>query len=286
MWKVSYANETVASSSDEDDHVYMELIAEQRTPGWFQARKFRCTASKTSVFVTGKSQFSELEYEINLLTGRELPPPPNHAMQMGTLNEEPTIEYYCKSTGFTHREVSLCVPIWHDEQLEDNFHANWFIAGSPDGIISKGNLVGNLEVKYPQQLYRPLREKLFKLREFHPRTSYGKSGIKGVDNKSHIYVSHYMQMQQCMAITGNKWCSYVVGNAKKDSNNPMYTEKVKFRSNYFWNFMYPELVVFVENYIKPRMSKKDEKAFRSGVDEIIKIYKASLKKKTSYAPEE
>lgn len=251
---------------------YFALVAEQRSEGWFEARNLRCTASQTSVFVSGESKFTTLEKVINVLVGRELQDPINVAMQLGSNSEEIALRHYTELTENKVDEVSLCIPLWTSEssceiqnsrmkimeemygtQLSNPLHPNWFIAGSPDGIVidKEGEKV-NLEIKFPKALYRNLKEKNNRERVTKgvlPDTS-------GSDVFSHIFISHYMQMQQCMAVTGADYCDYFVDNPIHNKDNPPYLERIPFNPHYWWNYMYPNLVEVIETKIKPLIKNR------------------------------
>lgn len=267
---------------------YIELAADQRTPEWFQARKLRCTASKTSIFVTGESKFSTLDDEIQYLIGSKLPQHVNLAMQFGTMGESLAVESYEKKTGQKIKEISLCFPVWtsdlhknveyinriHGNQLDNPLHPHWFLGGSPDGITYDEDIAEwvNIEIKYPRDVYFNLLNK----RAFNVglRISSGKNKKRqGADKYPHIFISHYMQMQQCMAITGNKFCDYVVDSSKKNT----YIERIEFDEKYWWEFMYPELIELIEIYLKPKILNRDLQKFKENNMKLI----ASVKSKIS-----
>lgn len=269
---------------------YFSLIAEQRSDAWFSARKFRCTASLASVFVSGESKFTTLEKVINVLVGRELQDPVNVAMQLGSNSEEIAQKNYEEISENKVKEVSLCIPIWnanslcnyqnlavaevnfdHGTQLENPLHPHWFIAGSPDGLVldPSGDKV-NLEIKFPKALYHSLKNNFIERQRVTP----GVLGNKyGVDSHSHIFISHYMQMQQCMAVTGASFCDYFVDNPIHDKNNPPYLERIPFDPVYWWDYMYPNLIEVIETKIKPLIKKREMSRFKTEVEKLISLTK-------------
>lgn len=268
---------------------YFSLVAEQRSEGWFSARKFRCTASLSSVFVSGESKFTTLEKVINVLVGKELQDPVNVAMQLGSNSEDIAQQHYEEMTNNKVEEVSLCIPIWTSEskdehqdnavetieakfgkQKDNPLHPHWFIAGSPDGLVidSSGEKV-NLEIKFPKALYYTLKNKFGDKQ----RVTCGVLKNKfGIDSYSHIFISHYMQMQHCMAVTGAKFCDYFVDNPIHNKANPAYLERIPFDPIYWWDYMYPNLIEVIENKIKPLIKKRDLSKFTETTKELMKMF--------------
>jgi hypothetical protein len=253
MWKIS------------PDRKFFELQAEQRSKLWFNARINTVTASGAEVVVTGESRFTTIEKHIETVRGTAPKMETNENMQLGIDMEDPTREVYTRGMGVHVIEPGLCVGLLHPDQLKDPLHAGWFIGGSPDGLVtdSKANpTLGSLEIKFPKRLYYILKQKLG-----NPHFQPVKQLIKNTESKEHttwfghIFLSHYLQMQQCMAVTGREWSDYVVGSLDSQT----YVERVPFDKSLWNNVMYPALVLFIEKEIKPRMteSQLSERAKRS-----------------------
>ena len=148
---------------------FVELIAEQRSESWFNARKCRVTASKYASLL-GLSSFETPLESIGTILGTIEQKAPNAAMQLGTEKEDVVRKRYCEQYGATAVEPSLCIGlIWYDimcswdenkllsskykSMLEDPEHPNWFIAGSPDGFLTYGNgQMANMEIKFPKKM--------------------------------------------------------------------------------------------------------------------------------------
>ncbi len=288
---------------------FVELNAEQRSPEWFRAREFRITASIYES-ILGHSSFTSKEETIHRLLGLIPNKVQNEAMRLGQENEGPLRDYYSKLTNCTITEPSLCLSLkkydfsleWHQgkmlseiypDQLADPLHPNWFIGGSPDGeIYPPGSPVPllNLEIKYTKNLYGPLVEMSDQIRQgtvtvqsryidhydpelakvFLPDTRRQGFPCGAIDYFPHIWQSHFMQMQGCMAILNRRACVYLVG-----SPQGTYSEIIPFDDRYWRYFLYPSLVRAVELDLKPAMSKEQLTNFSLEVQKIIDMIKTN-----------
>ncbi|MEM3857899.1 MAG: hypothetical protein QW478_00690 [Candidatus Micrarchaeaceae archaeon] len=276
---------------------FIELNAPQRSNEWYRARK-RITAS-TYESVLGLSMFTEQEEAINRILGFLPPKEDNPDMQAGRENEGPFRDWYSKQFNVKITEPSLCIPLtfydfpmrWnkyrllseiYPKQYEYFLHPNWFIGGSPDGeIYYQDGSEANLEIKSVRYMYKPLadyiRDKEFGFYKFKPRfveynddvltlpykdiiKKYGfeKRGI--IDNYPHIWQSHFMQMQGCMAILRKQQCVYLVGCSYR-----IYTETIYFDESYWRYFLFPSLVDVIENKLKPKLTDEFKKDFNEEI---------------------
>lgn len=285
---------------------YLELIAEQRSDGWFAARKYRITASKYATLLGLSLQFETPNEAIKEILGLKAKKEPNKAMQLGTLNEDGIRKQFCKKYFVTTAiEPSLCLSLrWYDfpcswngnkmlssiypSMMTNIDHPNWFISGSPDGILyfCNGERT-NMEIKFTKSIYDNLRRKT-------DGVFYGKYRYTNYDNKflskpfanlitksgyisetgavdcyPHVYISHLFQMQGCMHMTNVKKCAYVVGSLEKE----MYAEIIHFDENLWRYYIYPELVRIIEMEIKPRMTTDMRNEFYNNVREMIELCK-------------
>lgn len=294
---------------------FVELNAEQRSDAWFDSRLFRITASVYEA-VLGLSKFNTKQESIDRILGKIPNKTPNEAMLLGQANEDPLRKQYSKQNNCVINEPSLCLTLrqfdfpmnWrggkmlseiYPDQLADPLHPNWFLGGSPDGeIYFNGSNISytNLEIKFTKNLYSPLIERMENIKKGYNITSaryaphYDSqlakyysvltskhcypSGV--IDYYPHIWQSHYMQMQGCMAILNKSQCVYLVGS---QTHEP-YSEIVPFDDMYWRTFLYPSLVRTVELDIKPGMSEKQLEDFVVRIKDIINIIKCS-KTKTS-----
>lgn len=284
---------------------YVELNAAQRSPTWFAARK-RITAS-TYEKVLGLSSFGTQDEAITEILGYAPKKETNEAMYLGTVNEDPMRDMYTQYmdiVGYPIKiyEPSLCISLQtldfpvgqrllsqiYPSQYADPLHPNWFIGGSPDGIITDNHGYSrNLEMKYTKRMYPALTERLYG-QEFSPRAtptmhpelltprqnqianSFGTPNHV-IDGYMHIYRSHYMQMQGCMSITHNSSCDYVVGSSIIDEEDQLHYENLIYDREYWQHFLYPSLIYIIERKIKPQMTRRERETFINGVKEIISI---------------
>ena len=176
----------------------------------------------------------------------------------------------------------------------------------------------NLEIKFPKGMYLPLLNHFVQIHEGQwedwPRyTTYHNTRLSQpfleeiraaqlpftsgvIDHFPHIWRSHFMQMQGCMAITGRKHCIYQVGSftegtperpdskiryplrpgdaegtPERPDSKIRYVEVVPFDEKYWRYFLYPSLVEVVETKLKPAMSEKQLQDFTEDVRRIIEI---------------
>lgn len=152
-------------------------------------------------------------------------------MNHGTMQEPNARNWYEISHGVEVEEVGLVVPKW-------NFH----LGASVDGIV-KGT-EGIIEIKCPKRMYRPLKEHLL-LRKtgWIPKTQFF---------RSHIWTTHYDQMQGGMAILDKKWCDYIV---YATDDEEVYCERILFNKRYWENVLYPKLQLFLSNELFPLLEE-------------------------------
>lgn len=242
-----------------EDH--LELQAEQRSPDWFRLRR-RVTASHVAGLL-GLSPFSSQRETLDVILGRvdkSIPVAAQARVQLGTQMEPVMRQYHADLVRAPVREPSLCLGLtWWNVQhqgryLHDQYpslgrpdHPQWLIGGSPDGIV-QAQPRRNLELKYTQALYRPLLEGR------GPRSSTLTctcctqfAPLQVQDSYSHIWASHYWQMQTCMALTGNRTCDYGVGTPTQ-----YYLEQISFEPE-AWLPAYHLLIHMIEAHLKPEM---------------------------------
>lgn len=140
-------------------------------------------------------------------------------MTYGIKQEPKSRQYYENKYNCKVQEMGFCIPKY-----------NHNIGVSIDGMVvdEKGNGVGIIEIKCPYEMYHTLENHI-------------KYKTKGWN---HIFRSHYKQMQMGMAITGLKWCDYIVYSR----DLKVYIERVPFNCE-FWQKLYKEIVVFHLDYV-------------------------------------
>lgn len=242
---------------------YLLHTAEQGTEEWKLARR-RITASKFGYIpksfpdslsevstLLGSSSLSEPLLSVPLQTSNleiELLMPPNHSknfaheimsptpiqftekekerIEHGVETEPIARDWYEKEYGVKVEQVGLAVPKW-----------DYRIGGSPDGLVGEN---GMIEIKCPVSMYQGLIDKI----DFASLETRNRDSEFRVP-PSHIWTSHYDQMQGCMAILGRDCCDYVVYSTGDES---VYTERIPFNKDYWWKTLYPRIAAFLDKY--------------------------------------
>lgn len=286
---------------------YIELKAEQRSPEWFDGRKFRITSSVLESLITETSKFSTMKETIEKILGTAPPTVQNEDMLRGTIYEPYLRNAYIEMTNYKIYEPGLCIgtvtydhPMISDGKLmstkyssmfKNPEHPNWYIGASPDGIIQTPIESKAMEIKCPRKIPNSLllnakkwnennknfkiipryyrmcpNEDLYKIFDAEILDYYGKYCRSGIlDYYEHIYISHFLQMQQHMHILQKRECVYLVGTFEET-----YIENVKFDERYYKHVIYPKLVDIIERKIKPDMPLKEREEFNKRVCKIIK----------------
>lgn len=273
---------------------YLELDAPQKSSSWFLNRR-RVTASNVEK-ILGLSTFGTKQDAIQEIIGsreKSFSPEEQRRMDLGNEMEPYYRKLHEKVCGYPITEPSLCISLrWFDipfgdgylsdkypSILKDPLHPNWFIGGSPDGIIHYPDHDENLELKYTEKGYNDLYVH-HETGDYFPRYTPGKctayenelikhnynARVGAIDYFSHIWRSHYFQMQTCMAITQNNNCHYGVGSPGK-----YYTEVVPFDFKYWTKFLYPALIDVIENELKPVLSSDFKTSFANEIKNIIEL---------------
>lgn len=242
---------------------YYVYEGEQRSIGWKQARTGRVTGSVVTTCVNGSNyngvkvtpqdvaeeiagvkKKSEDPIELGNINTNEDYASMMHKIAIknrvdqrnetsknnknyGTNNEDTVRKWYASVTNTTVKEVGLAVPKF-DLRL----------GMSPDGIVfEKDNEtfgIGLIEIKCPQKFYKPLQEFLDKGRPY-------------TDEYTHIWRSHYDQMQMGMAVFDKEWCDYIVYCIPE---NQFFMERV-FRNRKYWDDFYSKVKIFIETTLEP-----------------------------------
>ena len=223
---------------------YFISNAEQRSPEWHKTRSGRVTASNFGT-CAGHSKFStsdNLAMEIAGLKVKEFSEESKRVMDIGTKMEPEARTWYEKSRGVTVKEYGLAVPKW-----------NMYIGGSPDGIIDNSD--GIIEIKCPERMYKPLKDKMEACSDdsCEDDDTIVENGSKDPFAHSHIWPTHYDQMQGCMAILNKSFCDYIVYSAPE---NLVYVERIPFNRIYWETELYPKIYYFIETKLKPLLHKQ------------------------------
>ncbi len=219
-----------------DKGSYWVTKSEQLSEFWHDARLCRVTASKLSGLLD-HSRFSDPVKTSREITGifrKTHTFSQKQLMERGVTVEPHARRWYSEKTGKTIKEMGLAVPKW-----DARFGA------SVDGIIDD---IAICEIKVPNKMYLPLiahRKEIMQGKKFNKY------------HHSHIWDSHYDQMQLGMAVTGTKICHYIVYFPSEDDikiPQDIYHEVVFFNVKY-WNSMYTEATEKYDKLIVPLMKE-------------------------------
>ena len=209
---------------------YWELLVPQKDPDWLDARKFRITGTSASG-MGGENFFKTPEEQVKIISGVSQEVFDNEAlerMKHGNDNEKPTRDWCSDYLKQKITEKGFCVPYF---DLELGCSIDGDIEGT-DGII---------EIKCPVKMYKPILNYMEQIKNgWKPPTNY----------YSHIYKSHYFQMQLGMVILQKKYCIYVVNSI---SDGLTFTQKIAFNQDH-WNHYYPIIKENYNKYVKPHLN--------------------------------
>lgn len=220
-----------------DYGTYWVNTAPQGSEEWFRLRN-RPTASKFGA-IAGRSKFDpDPDKLARILAGIEkasFTPEALERMNKGTINEPKARDWYCRTRNVQVNEVGLAVPKW-DPKIGASLDGDVLL---PDGRSSEGMI----EIKCPERMYAPLDEYTEKVQQgWRPPQGHHK----------HIWPTHYDQMQGCMAITGKKWCDYIVFCL---AENRVFVDRVWFNRQYWETELYPKIRTFNETLLKPLLKE-------------------------------
>jgi len=178
----------------------------------------------------GRSRFSsckELALEVVGIKEKVFSEESMKNMAHGTKEEPNARRWYENQFGVEVEEIGLVVPKW-------NFH----LGASVDGIVKDAK--GIIEIKCPKKMYAPLTNHMaLRSSGWTPSRPY---------YRSHIWPTHYDQMQGGMAILGMEWCDYIVYST---SDQQVYYERILFNSRYWTESLYPNLQTFLNQELFP-----------------------------------
>jgi len=184
------------------------------------------TASRVAA-VRGKSPFRTPTEMAEVIWGfRVVEVSP--AMKHGTDTEDAARECYEKVSGNAVKEFGM---ITHDDHVDLGY--------SPDGVIGDDGL---LEIKCPKAIYAPIRAmmRVAEIIEDDP------------DHRTHMYTSHYDQVQLGMHLSERKWCDYFI----YVSDDEYHLSRVIYDPQYC-AMMLDEVYHFIRTILKP-MSPLDK----------------------------
>lgn len=212
---------------------YYLNVSPQGTEEWLNMRKYRIPASKYNT-AAGRCQYKGQTQENlwRILNNEEeeiFDEKSKIRMAHGTAQEPEARQYYEKTRNCKVKEIGFAVPTW-----------DFGIGGSVDGIVldQDGNETDILiEIKSPKKMYPDILAYLKRINDgWKPESHY----------TDHITESHYDQMQGCMAVTGKKYCDYIV---YATDDQQIFIQRIDFNPKYWNNILYPALIDF--RYLYP-----------------------------------
>ena len=208
---------------------YWESITEQRSTYWHQERFCRLTASNLAS-ACGMSSFStpaDLALDITGIKKKVIDEASRKRMDFGTEYEPAARDWFERKYNLTVEEKGLCVPKW---QL--------LMGSSSDGEVKGESAI--IEVKCPDgDVYKALQE-------YNHRKKMG--WIPPIHYNTHIWTSHYLQMQMNMKVTGRNQCYYIVFCPKFDN---VFVDTVLWNPDYWSTVIEPKTNIFINDYLKP-----------------------------------
>ena len=213
-----------------DHGTYWELSAPQGDDIWLKGRKGRTTTSVSGA-MANRSRFKTAEEQGKIIAGvveEYFTPEETERMGHGTDTEPIARNWYSGYSGYKIEERGLVIPKW-----------DLTIGASIDGDIIGTD--GIIEIKCPLNMYYPLEQYMDQLKTgWVPRPDYYK----------HIYPTHFDQMIHAMAVTGKKWCMYIVYSTMDKS---VFTQKIPFNQEY-WDNHYKIITNNYNKYVKPYLN--------------------------------
>jgi hypothetical protein len=139
-------------------------------------------------------------------------------MARGVRLEPIARKWYEDNYHVTVKSMGFVVPKWEPR-----------IGGSPDGLVGEDGII---EIKAPKIMYAPLKV-------------YNRAVATGWQPKgfTHVWKTHYVQMQGYLAIMARKWCDYVV---YCESENSVFVQRIPFDYKLWQSHIYPRLKYFLD----------------------------------------
>lgn len=239
-----------------DRGTYWQHIYDQLSKRWKDER-YRFTASWFSA-AANQTFYRGEEDAISHFTGVKVQRcvKDKIASNYGLVTEAVARDWYRSYFGRQVREVGLLVPKWDDR-----------IGYSPDGEVEGDSNAANpidredglVEIKC--LLYVPPQ-----LKKFIEAMQRGHTFPPGYHD--HIFIAHYDQMQGGMAITGKKWCDYIVFVPNEEF---CYVERFYFDEIYWVNHLYKSIRDFLHRH-KSLFDRLKERSKQQHCDESYQQY--------------
>ncbi len=234
------------------------LDAPQTSPPWFDSRKGRVTGSINGA-CCGRSKFpdSSPEDQVQYLNGskvKQFSEESKYNMRQGQLREPLARDWYCQKFNKICVEGRIVFPLWETR-----------IGASVDGIVIDKSKVtkplkeynppeliklaeGILEIKAPKKMYWYLTN--YVNTEMHQPNSTIIAGDAQVYKHyySHIWQTHFDQMQQGMVVLRKPWCDYVVY-----APEGIYYQRIPYCHRYFIKYILEPVREFLDKKLDPTL---------------------------------
>ena len=195
-----------------DRGLYYELNFEQMSDEHLdELHQGRLSTSDFSI-VANRSQFSTREnLLLKFIQGKNFISKEGRDVWLknGKDDEDDARKWYEHHYNVKVDQVNMCVPKW-----------NTSISGSFDGTVGTDGII---EIKRPTKIYSNLIRR------------------KRDKQNNPIFPTHYDQMTGYLAISGRKWCDYVV----LDKSGDFYVERFNFNRHHWENVLYPHIQSFL-----------------------------------------
>lgn len=206
---------------------------DQKEPDWLLVRKGRPSGSNCG-YLLGHSnpRFGSKEDTVLEIVGKKekiFTDQQRANMDYGNEVEPLARDWYERTRDVKIDELGFVVPKW-----------DYHIGVSVDGVVIDGD--GMIEIKGPKRMYGPLNGYIQKL----------KNGNTKEEDYSHIWTTHYDQMQLGMAILNKAWCDYIVYCPPE---NRVFVQRIPFNKNYWMNEMYNPLKQIIHEEITPLLKE-------------------------------
>lgn len=244
--------------------LWILLDAPQVGESWLKYRQGRGTGSVMGS-ILGHSNFGTPESELKYLSGQEVKvfnEKSMAAMKQGNIREPFARDWYMNTFNLLSVELGIVFPTWETR-----------MGASVDGLaIDSRRLIKPLEEYNPADLIE-LADGILEIKSpvkmYYPLIRY-MEGSRAVPNDdeindpmvyekffSHIWHTHFDQMQQGMAVIRKSWCDYIVY-----ANEGIFVQRIPYCHRYF-----------IERMLEPARKYFDER-----LDPIVGDYRIPLPK--------
>ena len=230
---------SLALSDEEIRRIESNTRQQSNSPLWFDARRYRITASKFGSILRRRSSTPPDSLVLSVLQPKQIK---SAAIEWGVFHESIAVDQYIahqRSCGHTDLTVAPC-----GFYISKSYP---YLGATPDGAVydpsSLNEPFGFLEVKCPYTHRNGTPEQASTTAGFccSMDISTGKLTLR----TNHMY---YAQVQGQMAIGCRQWCDFVVFTTKGIS-----IQRISFDSDYWENNLLPKLVEFYDNCLGPEI---------------------------------